>query len=154
MSRTLRLMALLFVALSCARDETPATMRDDAGRAVGLPKHVRRVVTLAPNVTQIVYAIGAGDSIVGTDDFSDDPPAAKKLPKVGNMQPNVEKIAALRPDLAITVSSASYPTLGPALAAVNIPLFVIRTERLAEIPTAMDRVGVVVGSRAAHDAAA
>src|SRR5438105_1419419 len=104
-------------------------------------KHeVHRVVSLAPNVTEIVYAIGSGTKLVGTDDFSDFPEAAMRLPKVGGVEPNVEKIAALRPDLVIANASNVHPNLQRALAAVPIPLMIVRTERLADVSAAMAQV--------------
>src|SRR4051812_33106598 len=60
-----------------------------------------RIVTLAPNVTEMDLALGAGDRIVGTDDYSADAMPARKLPRVGGLQPNVERIVAARPDLVI-----------------------------------------------------
>jgi ABC-type hemin transport system substrate-binding protein len=110
------------------------------------------VVTLAPNLTEIVFAVGAGGKIVGTDDFSDDPPQAKQLAKVGGMQPNIEKIAALKPDVVIATTNGNHPNLAPALAQVNIPLFVVRTDRLEEIATAMERLGTILDARGADAA--
>jgi ABC-type hemin transport system substrate-binding protein len=130
---------LLLLALSCAPSET-GSVRDDLNRAVKVPERPSRVITLAPNLTEIVYAIGAADRLVGTDDFSDEPAAAKKLPKVGGMQPNIEKIVALKPDLVFATTSGNHPNLAPALAAVHVPLFVVRTDRLEEIPRSMERI--------------
>lgn len=139
---------LLVLALHCAPRET-ASLRDDLNRAVAAPPRIARVITLAPNLTEIVYAVGAGDRLVGTDDFSDEPAGARKLPKVGGMQPNVEKIVALKPDLVLATTTGNHPNLAPALAAVHVPLFVIRTDRLEEIATAMERVANLLhGARA------
>jgi len=99
-----------------------------------------------------VFATGAGGKIVGTDDFSDDPPQAKQLAKVGGMQPNIEKIAALKPDIVIATTNGNHPSLAPALAQVNIPLFVVRTDRLEEIATAMERLGTILEARGADAA--
>ena len=104
------------------------------------PHEIRRVISLAPNVTEIIYAIGGGARLVGTDDFSDFPEAATRLPKVGGVEPNVEKIAALRPDLVIANASNVHPNLQRALAAVHIPLMVVRTERLADVAAAMAEI--------------
>jgi ABC-type hemin transport system substrate-binding protein len=104
-------------------------------------REIDRVVSLAPNITEIVYAIGGGAKLVGTDDFSDFPDAATRLPKVGGVEPNVEKIAALRPDLVIANASNVHPNLQRALAAVHIPLMVVRTERLADVSAAMAQIG-------------
>ncbi|MEA2490784.1 MAG: cobalamin transport system substrate-binding protein [Acidobacteriota bacterium] len=120
---------------------------------MAIPAHVRRVITLAPNITELVYAIGAGDRVVGTDDVSNYPPAAARLPKVGSMQPNVEQITALKPDLVLASTEGNHPSLAPALAAVGIPLYVVRTDRLPEIATAMTRLGEVLDAPAAPAAA-
>jgi iron complex transport system substrate-binding protein len=147
-----RLLFPFFLLLSCNQPE-PAAIRDDLNRAVSLPPNVRRVVTLAPNLTEIVFAIGAGDTIVGTDDFSDEPPRARGIPKVGGMQPDIEKIAALKPDLVLATTTGNHPNLAPALAQAKIPLFVVRTDRLDQIATAMERLGQVLKSERSTDAA-
>lgn len=151
-ARTRSAPFLILCALACAPRET-GSVRDDLSRPVDVPPHVARVVTLAPNLTEIVSAIGAGDRIIGTDDFSDEPAAAKALPKVGGMQPNIEKIVALKPDLVLATTNGNHPNLSPALAAVHIPLYVVRTDRLDEIPRAMDRIAMLlnVSSAAAAD---
>lgn len=100
-----------------------------------------RVITLAPNVTEMMFAIGAGPSIAGTDDASNFPEAARGLPKVGAMQPNIEKIVALKPDLIIASTEGNHPNLAPALKAVNVPLMLIKTDRLIEIAPAMRTLG-------------
>lgn len=113
-----------------------------------MPAPVARVVSLAPNVTEILFAIGAGPFVVGTDDYSDYPPRAKRLPKVGSVQADVEKIAALHPDLVVA-KSGYHPTLPAALAAAKLPLFISRTDRLREIPAAMESLGRLTGVDAA-----
>jgi iron complex transport system substrate-binding protein len=109
----------------------------------------RRIVTLAPNVTEMVLALGAGDRITGTDDFSADAITAatpgRKLPHVGGIQPNLEKIVAVRPDLVIANAAGLPPNLGRALAAVHIPLLVVTNERLAGIARSMTAIGAALG---------
>jgi iron complex transport system substrate-binding protein len=117
-----------------------------------VPREIRRVVTLAPNLTEMIFALGAGERIVGADDFSNYPEAAKKLPKVGGMQPNIEKIVALKPDIVFASTEGNHPNLAPALGAANIPLFVIRTDRLQEIPTAMRKLGELLDAPRTDDA--
>jgi ABC-type Fe3+-hydroxamate transport system substrate-binding protein len=129
--------------LSCGESRTPA-VTDGLGRSVVVPKRVQRLVTLAPNLTEMVFAVGAGEKLVGTDDYSNFPAAARSIAKVGGMQPNVEKIAALKPDLVIASTEGNHPSLAPALAAAGIPLYVVRTDRLAEIAAAMQQVGEVL----------
>jgi ABC-type Fe3+-hydroxamate transport system substrate-binding protein len=142
MSGRLPLLVLL-LAIACGESPNPA-VTDGLGRSVVLPKRVDRVVTLAPNLTEIVFAVGAGEKIVGTDDYSNFPEAARSLTKVGGMQPNVEKIAALKPDLVLASSEGNHPSLAPALAAAGIPLYVVRTDRLSEVAPAMTLVGEIL----------
>jgi iron complex transport system substrate-binding protein len=104
-------------------------------------------VTLAPNLTEMIFALGAGDRIVGADDYSNYPAAARALPKVGGMQPNIEKIVALKPDIVFASTEGNHPNLAPALNAAKVPLFVIRTDRLSEIPAAMRRLGSMLDAR-------
>jgi ABC-type hemin transport system substrate-binding protein len=156
--RGLRLFLLhsssLVLALLLGCGERPAaTVKDDMQRDVAVPARVRRIVTLAPNLTEMVFAIGAGERIVGVDDSSNFPVAAKSLPKVGGMQPNVEKIAALKPDLVLASTEGNHPNLVPALAAAGIPLYVVRTDRLGEITTAMRRLGKVLDAPRGEQAA-
>lgn len=134
-----RFLFLLVFALACTRE--PVASRDDLGRAVTLPREINRVVSLAPNITEILFAVEAGEKLVGTDDFSNFPQAARKLPKVGGMQPNVEKIAALKPDLVLASTEGNHPNLAQALEAAGIPLYVVRTDRLSEIEPAMEKLG-------------
>jgi len=124
---------------TCAPRET-SSHTDDLGRPVALTARVTRIVSLAPNLTEMLFALGVGTHIVGVDDFSNFPPAAKQIAKVGGMQPNVEKIAALKPDLVIASTEGNHPNLAPALAAASIPLYVVRTDRLDQIAPAMERL--------------
>lgn len=96
-------------------------------------------------MTEIAFALGAGDRIVGTDDFSDEPARAKSLPKVGGVQPDVEKIVALKPDLVIANAAGLHPSVPRALAAVHVPLLVVRNERLADIAVSMRRIAGALG---------
>ena len=116
------------------------------------PVRATRVVALAPNLTEMLFAIGAGHTVIGTDDFSNYPVAAKRLPKVGGMQPDIEKIVALKPDLVIASTEGNHPNLGPALRAVRIPLFVVKTDRLAEIGEAMRVLGAKTAAPGTVDA--
>lgn len=138
---------------ACNAERPAATTTDDIGRAVAVPARVERVVTLSPNLTEMIFAAGAGAKVVATDDFSNFPPPAQKLPKVGGMQPNIEKIAAMRPDLVLASTEGNHPNLATALAAAGIPLFVVRTDRLSHVPVAMRRVAQLLGASGGEAAA-
>jgi len=99
-----------------------------------------------------VFAVGAGDQLVATDDYSDSPPAAKRLPKVGGVQPSLERIVAAKPNRVLAPSSANYTSLAAALKANGIPLEIIRTDRVNEIPTVMQHVGDELNAPRTRDA--
>jgi iron complex transport system substrate-binding protein len=140
----LRVTVALLVLAGCSR--APVALRDDAGRAIPVPRKISRIVTLAPSLTEIVFAIGAGSRVVATDDFSNAPAPAAALPKVGGVQPSVEQIVAARPDLVLALSGSNVPSLSAALGAAHIPLFVARTERLTDVGRLMGRLGDVLSA--------
>ena len=133
MAQTLLSVLLVLDALSCSAP-TPAPKQ---------PPH--RIVTLAPNVTEIVIALGASDRIAGTDDYSADAMPKRKLPRVGGIQPNLEKIVATRPDLVIANAAGLQPNLGRSLASVHIPLLVVTNERLDDIAKSMTSIATALG---------
>lgn len=104
-----------------------------------------RVVSLAPNATEMIYFLDAGDRIVGTDDYSDFPPSARAKPKVGGVNPNIERIVSLHPDLAIASASSAHPALVRALQNVHVPLLVLRTDRAADIADSLQIAGARLG---------
>ena len=92
-----------------------------AAQATAAP---RRVVTLAPNLTEIVFALGAGDSLVGVSEYSDFPEAARAIPRVGGLEIDPEKVAALRPDLVLAVAEGNAQGSVRALEAAGLPVAV------------------------------
>ena len=97
---------------------------DEVGRRVTIPPEVRRIVTLAPNLTETVYALGLEDRLAGDTDYCDTPPAAKSKPHVGNPQnPSLEAIVALHPDLVLATTSINRVETADALARLGIPVY-------------------------------
>jgi len=111
--RALALVMALFVGCSAAATPTsappptpqPITVTDDLGRTVQVAPNPQRIASLAPSITEILFAVGAGDRIVATDDYSDYPAAAKAKPRVGSPFPgfNMEKLIAGEPQLVLSV---------------------------------------------------
>ena len=99
----------------------PLTVSDDRGHALTLAAVPMRIVSLAPSATEIVFALGAGDRVVATDDFSDFPAEAKALPKLGGVRTSPEKIVAVQPDLILAITSGNLPA---QLDSLGQPLFV------------------------------
>jgi iron complex transport system substrate-binding protein len=109
------------------------------------PREIRRVVSLAPNVTEMLFALGCGPKVVGTDTFSDYPEGVNRLPRVGGVEPNIERIVSLHPDLVIASASNAHPNLRRALEAARVPLMVITTDHLSQVETSMRDMGRALG---------
>lgn len=116
---------------ACRQVAPPAgarLVRDGLGRAVEVPKHPARIVSLAPSVTDSLLALGALDRLVGASDFCDLPPGAGPIRRVGGLlSPSLETIRALRPDLLVGTTSGNDPSLARQAAALGLPLYTIHT---------------------------
>jgi iron complex transport system substrate-binding protein len=128
---------------------------DDEGRTVELAGPARRIESLAPHLTEQLFAIGAGDLIVGTTDFADFPEAAKSLPRVARAHSvDLERVSATRPDLVLVWGSGFPPATVDAVRRLGVPTFVSEPARLADIATSLERLGALTGrspERAAAD---
>src|SRR5947207_12294090 len=144
-------------AAACARGErAPAAacvvVTDDAGRRVTLAAPARRVVSLLPSFTEILFAIGAGERLVGRTAWCDYPPAALAVPSVGDgMPPNVEAVAARRPDLVVLYRSGPNVTAAEQLERLGVRTVLFDLNRLEELGSVARRLGVLTGHRAAAD---
>jgi ABC-type Fe3+-hydroxamate transport system substrate-binding protein len=116
--------------------------RDDAGRMVTMPDHLHRIVCLAPSITDTVYALGAASEVVGVTDYSFYPPEARQKPSVGNiLQPSLEKIVALRPDLVIAVPALNDPESVRGLQRAGVSVFLLNVSSLPELYQAITTLG-------------
>jgi iron complex transport system substrate-binding protein len=117
---------------------TPVTTAADA-----VP---RRVITLSPHATELVFQLGAGDRMVGTVEYSDYPDDARRLPRVGGYNTiSLEQIATLRPDLVVTWPSGNPPAILDALARQNIPVFATDPQHLGDITSDLRALGRRLG---------
>ncbi|MFO7173543.1 MAG: cobalamin-binding protein [Bacillota bacterium] len=129
------------------------TVTDDEGRTVTIPAEPRRILSLAPSNTEILFALGLGDRVVGVDNFSDYPPEAASLPRVGDlMNPNYEAMAALSPDLALAIGGSEE--FWQKLEELGVPVVVIQPNTVAEVIDSIRLVGRVTGAAEAADALA
>lgn len=130
------------------------TVTDDSGRTVMVVQPARRVVALAPHITEQLYAIGAGERIVGTTDHADHPPAAQQIPRVARAHSiDIERVAALQPDLIVVWGSGFPPTLVEALRRLGAPVYINEPGALDSIATSMQRLGLLTAAPQADDAA-
>ena len=155
------LAGLLLVAVPACREagRTPPpgdrVVTDDAGRRVALAAPARRVVSLLPSFTELLFAIGAGDRLVGRTTWCDYPPAALAVPSVGDgMPPNVEAVAARHPDLVVLYRSGPNVTAAEQLERLGIRTVLLDLNLLEHLGPAARRLGVLTDRRAAADSLA
>jgi iron complex transport system substrate-binding protein len=115
---------------------------DEAGRRVVLPVKIDRIVSLAPNLTEIVYAIGAGDRLVGDTTYCDFPEAAKNVAKVGDtMNPSIERIIALKPQVVLISTASQLEAFTNQLGAQQIAVYVTNPQSLDDIFRSIQTLG-------------
>jgi len=128
---------------------------DDAGVEVVLARPAQRIVSLAPHLTEQLFAIGAGSRVVATTDFADYPAQARALPRVARAHSvDLERVAAARPDLIVVWGSGFPPATLAALRRLDAPLYVDEPTSLDGIATSMLRLGRLTAAPDAADAAA
>lgn len=147
---------LLVLAGLLALDAGAAiTVVDDDGKPVTLQQPARRVIAMAPHVTEMLYAAGGGTRIVAAVEYSDYPEAAKALPRVGNnRQIDMERVAALKPDLIVVWLHGSSERQIEQIRALGIPLFHSEPKKLDDIAASLQRLGKLMGTTQVADAAA
>ena len=141
---------------ACAAANAATTVLDDAGRTVSLPHPARRIVSLAPSSTELLFAAGAGDRVIATVEFSDEPPAARRVPRIGDSNAvDFEQLIVLHPDVVVLWSGGN-PSQAARVASLHIPLYREQVSALADLPASVRRLGELTGTqdRAASSAAA
>lgn len=126
---------------------------DGTGRTLTLPALPRRIVSLVPGVTEMLYAIGAEDRLVGRTDFCDYPPAARSKPSVGGtVSPSLEGLVSLKPDLVVATSAGNSDETRRQLERLRVPLYLVDPHGLSDVFRTMTRLGALTEreSRAAE----
>jgi iron complex transport system substrate-binding protein len=120
------------------------------GREVALPAPPRRIVSLVPSATELIYALGGEDRLVGRTDFCDYPPAARSKPSVGGMiSPSLERIATLKPDVVIATTSGNRLDTFTKLQQIGIPVYAVHAHRISELIDVTNRLAELTGRHAA-----
>ena len=130
------------------------SVTDDLGRTVSLPPTVERVVTIAPNLTEIVFVAGAGHKLVGVTTADDYPPAVDSLPHFGALPLDFEAIAALKPNLVLANANINTPRNAETFDALGFPILYYSFEDLDEIFQSVRTIGDLLGTAAHANAAA
>jgi iron complex transport system substrate-binding protein len=141
---------LLIWAVLPAKGIAAVAAIDDGGERIVLDAPAKRIVSLAPHITELLYEIGAGESIVATVDFSDYPPQAKKIPSIGRHNAlDLERIVALQPDLVIAWQSGNPRHQVDTLRQLNLPVFFSEPRKLEDVAHTLERFGILTGHAAA-----
>lgn len=127
---------------------------DDAGRRMYFAKPPARIVSLAPSITEMLFAMEAGAQLVGVTDFCDYPPEALTKPKVGYSNPNLETLVALQPDLVVAPHDFLKPDVIVKLEQLKIPVFILADKNVEGIFVHIQTLGRIVGRSAKADTVA
>jgi iron complex transport system substrate-binding protein len=128
---------------------------DDLGRTVTVPAKITRVVSTAPSITEMVFASGAGDKLVGVTTFCNYPEEAKSIAKIGDtMTPNMETIVALKPDVVIVSTDSQLQNFAGVLEDNNISIFVTNTARVEHVIHDVKQLGELLGTQKFAEASA
>lgn len=122
-------------------------VQDDTGRRVSVARPAQRIVSLAPHVTELLFAVGAGSLIVGTPEYSDYPEGAKRIPRIGNANGlDLERIAALRPDLVVAWQSGNPSWVLDRILQSKMTIFLSEPRKIEDIASNMKRLGLLAGN--------
>ena len=143
------LAAALLAAIGCGGRENEGkgkVFTDSLGRTVKLKGPPRRIVSMAPSVTEMLFALGLGEEIVGVTDYCDYPPEAEKKPKIGGYyRPSVERIISLSPDLVVATADGYNRDVVLKLEEAGIPVYVVNPRTVEGVIEEIERLGKVVG---------
>lgn len=154
-SAALAVLATLGALLPASPARAEIRITDDTGRSVVLARPAQRIVSLAPHLTELLFAAGAGKQVVGVVSYSDFPEAAKALPKVGGYTSvDLEAVAALKPDLVIAWKSGNRNAHLDRLTALGIPVYVNEPRHLDDVAHSLRALGQLAGTAPAAEEAA
>ncbi|MEK6617907.1 MAG: helical backbone metal receptor, partial [Nitrospirota bacterium] len=129
----------------------PRTFVDDLGRKIYLAKPPARIVSLAPSITEVLFAIGLSEQIVGVTQFCDYPPEALAKPKIGAAFPNIESVLALQPDLVLAAREFIRPDVLSKLEQLKIATYILEAKTLEDILSHIQTLGRMLERTAAAD---
>jgi len=142
-------------AAPVGRASSTLAVIDDSGRTITLERPAHRIVSLSPHLTELLYAVGAGARIVGASDYSDWPPAALSIPRVARAHAvDLERIAALHPDLIVIWGSGYAPATLEAVRRLGVPVYVDEPTQLDGIAASLLRLGQLTAGDGAAPARA
>lgn len=149
------LIALLWAAVAASAMAEEIQVEDALGRKLVLPQPATRVVSLAPHLTEVVFAAGAGEQLVGAVAYSDYPEAAQAVPRVGSYDNvSVESLVALNPDLVLAWYSGNGPEVIKRVEALGLTVYVFESKTMESVAESLRVVGELTGNEPTAQAAA
>jgi iron complex transport system substrate-binding protein len=140
------LIGVLLMPVALLSTASELLVVDDNGAEVRLVGPAKRIISLAPNITEVLFHVGAGEQIVGADEYSNYPPEAKEIQRVNNYAAaNYELILSLKPDLVIAWQSGNGDKIIEPLRKLGIPVFVVETREIEQVPNLFRRFGKLSG---------
>ncbi len=134
---------------------SPLTVPDDTGHTVTLHAIPTRIISLAPGATEMLFAAGAGKHVIATVEYSDEPAAAKQVPRIGDVVAiDMEKLVALRPEVAVVWPGGGNPAQIEEIGRIGIPIYRQQVNTLADLPGSLRRLGALAGTKEAAEQAA
>jgi iron complex transport system substrate-binding protein len=131
------------------------TVTDDTGQQVTLPSTPTRIASLAPGATEMLFAAGAGKHVIATVEYSDEPPAAKQVPRIGDVVAiDMERLLALRPEVAVVWPGGGNPAQIAEISRLHIPIYRQQVNKLSDIPNSLRRLGALAGTQDVAEKAA
>jgi iron complex transport system substrate-binding protein len=125
-------------------NESYREVLDDLNRRIKIPQRIERAVSLAPNLTEIVFAVGAGDKLVGVTSYCNFPSEAQKIQKIGDtLSPNIENIIALKPQIVLVSTASQMENFAKTLEQQNIAVFVTNPNSLDDIYKSINQIGEI-----------
>ena len=151
----MRLVLLVLLLLCSLPLRAETSVLDDENHRVTLPRPAARIVTLAPHATELMFGAGAGGRIVGADEYSDYPAIAKTIPRIGRAGAlDIERIAALKPDLVIAWGSGNVTGQIAALRRLGLTVFISEPHTVADVASTLRRFGALAGTEKYAEVAA
>jgi len=134
---------LLFIPLAGGRRE----VRDELGRRVIYPYPPKRIISLAPNLTEILFAVDGGKLVVGVSDMCNYPEEVKAKPKVGGFSPSIEQVVSLAPDIVFATTAGTRMETITKLKSLGIPVFVTKPTDISSIAREIELIGTLIGKK-------
>ena len=151
----MRTILFALLALSCTLAQAALSVTDDSGRQVVLARPAQRVISMAPHVTELLFAAGGGARIIGAMNYSDYPAEARTIPLIGSdSQIDLERVIALKPDLLIVWQSGNTARQIAQLASLGIPVFYSEPHSFETVASSLLRFGRLLGTEPVAAAAA